>query len=280
MTNRLRETSAAGAGPPRGIGLAEAKTFFTAVDARIMTMPPSEARHPALTKPDLAAYFGAASRHMQDAEHCQQRENKATASGFNVFEWITPDENKLSDILAALLNPKGDHGQGDLFLQLFFKRLGICLTTAALRNAKVQREAATHGILRFRRRMDILVDAGVLLAIENKVDALEQEDQVKDYLAHLQYCTTGKVHNGVLIDLTPDGHMPVSVSPRDLQSHQANGRLHCWSYRRELRQWLDDCRRGCAAPKFRNFLGDFIAYIENAMNQQTDAGPLEDADEE
>jgi hypothetical protein len=32
------------------------------------------------------------------------------ATGFNVFHLIEPDENKLSDILAGLLDPKGSHG--------------------------------------------------------------------------------------------------------------------------------------------------------------------------
>ena len=39
---------------------------------------------------------------------------------FNSFKFIRPDELKLSEILAMLLNPNVDHAQADLFLELFF----------------------------------------------------------------------------------------------------------------------------------------------------------------
>jgi hypothetical protein len=39
------------------------------------------------------------------------------------------------------------------------------------------------------------------------------------------------------------------------------GRLRCWSYATDLREWLIACRDVCAADRFRHFLGDFIEYI-------------------
>ena len=39
------------------------------------------------------------------------------ASAFNVFDFITPDENILSDIIAEIIFPEGDHGQGAVFLK-------------------------------------------------------------------------------------------------------------------------------------------------------------------
>jgi len=42
------------------------------------------------------------------------------APRFNCFDFINPDENKLSEVLAELLDPKGTHAQGDVFLRLFF----------------------------------------------------------------------------------------------------------------------------------------------------------------
>jgi hypothetical protein len=47
------------------------------------------------------------------------------APRFNSFNFICPDEMKLSKILAMLLNPEGDHAQGDLFLKLFFAEIDI-----------------------------------------------------------------------------------------------------------------------------------------------------------
>jgi len=44
-------------------------------------------------------------------------------SGFNVFDWIEPDENTLSDLLRDLLDPAGTHGQRSAFLKLALEHL-------------------------------------------------------------------------------------------------------------------------------------------------------------
>ena len=147
---------------------------------------------PLVARPELEHFFASVNHRVELAETQQRRIDKRRATGFNVFHLIEPDENKLSDILADLLDPKGDHGQGDLFLRLLFKQLGLGSDAKLTKNATVQREAPTHGILKYRRRMDVFVEAGALLVIENKLDSLEQRDQVKDYLEHLQRCTRGR----------------------------------------------------------------------------------------
>src|SRR5207237_4404982 len=119
-------------------------------------------------------FFDTINHRVELAEAQQRRIDKRRATGFNVFHLIEPDENKLSDILADLLDPKGGHGQGDLFLRLLFKQLGLGSNPKLTKNATVQREAPTHGILKYRRRIDVFVEAAALLVIENKLDSLEQ----------------------------------------------------------------------------------------------------------
>ena len=165
-----------------------------------------------MAKPELEHFFAAVNHAVERAEAQQRRIDKRLATGFNVFHLIEPDENKLSDILADLLDPKGDHGQGDLFLRLIFKQLGLGAHAKLTKNATVQREAPTHGIQKYRRRMDVFVEAGALLAIENKLDSPEQRDQVKDYLEHLQQCARGRQTR--LIYLTPDGRPPILFTCR------------------------------------------------------------------
>ena len=54
--------------------------------------------------------------------------------------------------------------------------------------------------------MDVLIEAGMLkVAIENKVESIDQPEQVKDYLEHLRYCTRVPPARSMLIYLTPDG---------------------------------------------------------------------------
>ena len=153
---------------------------------------------PLVARSELSHFFISINRRVELAEAQQRRRDKRHATAFNVFNLIEPDENKLSDILADLLDPEGEHGQGDLFLRLLFKQLGLGSSANLTKKATVHREASTHGIMKYRRRMDVFVDAGALLAIENKVDAVDQQDQVKHYLEHLQYCSRGNRKKSVL----------------------------------------------------------------------------------
>jgi hypothetical protein len=65
-----------------------------------------------ITKKDLRNFFAGAERCISVARKRQLFSGRKTASSFNVFTLIEPDENKLSDIIADLLDPQGRHGQG------------------------------------------------------------------------------------------------------------------------------------------------------------------------
>ncbi len=223
---------------------------------------------PLADRREMEKFFVEVNDRVTLAETRQRRLDKRLATNFNVFDLIEPDENKLSDILASLLDPNGDHGQGDVFLRLLFERTGVGSDAKLTEGAKVQREAPTHGILKYRRRMDVLVEAGALLAIENKVDSQDQRDQVKDYLGHLLYCAEGRQISSTLIYLTPDGRQPGSLEPEMVKQYRQSGRLNCWSYQVELRAWLEACRRECEAERIRDFISDFIRYIRSALKRE------------
>ena len=243
----------------------ELEEFFTNIDSRINSTDTSSRDSSSGVSPaqtDIKRYFGAISDQIQSADVKQRRLDKRQATGFNVFALIEPDENKLSDIIASLLDPKSNHGQGDLFLRLLFKELSIESFIGATNEAPVQREAPTHGILKYRRRIDVFVEAGALLAIENKVDALEQLDQVKDYLDHLRYCTRHNRKQTTLIYLTPNGRRPETLDDTQFIKAQQCGELHCWSYQANLCDWLKACRHQCAAGKIRHFLSGLYCLYQ------------------
>jgi len=109
------------------------------------------------------------------------------ASSFNVFDYIDPNENGLSDIIAELLNPNGSHGQGDIFLKGFLEII-VEQKGYSTQNANLIREGTTDFIPNLYRRIDITIefDSGKsAIGIENKPWAGEQEDQIKDYKEHL-----------------------------------------------------------------------------------------------
>jgi len=242
--------------PP--INRPELERFFTGLGARIKEADCSSR----VRESDVERFFSVIKLKVEPQRRLQDRK---LATHFNVFDFIQPDENRLSDVLAWLLDPHETHGQGDLFLGLMFKQLG--LVSSKTTDAKVQREAPTHGIEKYRRRMDVLVEAGAWLVIENKVDSSEQPEQVKDYLEHLHRCSGGRKHT--LIYLTPNGRPPESLSSAKLEENEESGQLHCWSYQVELRQWLDVCRKECEAQKIKIFLTDFISYTETHLKRET-----------
>jgi hypothetical protein len=243
-------------------GQSELNRFFTEAGSRL-------AKEEALTTvnpEELNRFFSDAKHQVELTEQMDRTE----ASGFNVFDLIRPDENRLSDVLALLLDPRGAHGQGDLFLRLLIEKLDTGLSAEQTKHAWVQREAPTRRIDNNRRRMDVLVDAGDLVAIENKVNAAEQPEQVKDYLQHLRHCVQGRSASSTLIYLTPSGRPPDSISREDMDREVAGNRLRCWSYGKHLRVWLEACRSQCEAPRFRDFLTDFIHYIELVLKRESE----------
>ncbi len=239
--------------------------FFTDAGARLA----AEEALKEVKPEELIRFFSQARHQLELAE----KQDRTEASGFNVFDLIRPDENRISDVLALLLNPRGAHGQGDLFLRLLIKKLNTGLNLKDTKHAKVWREASTHKIDNSRRRIDVLVDAGDLVAIENKVNADEEPGQIKDYLEHLRLWTEGRSVRSTLIYLTPGGRLPDSLQRENLDREVADNRLRCWSYGRHLCTWLEMCRRQCEAPRFRDFLSDFIHYIQLKIERDSETEP-------
>jgi hypothetical protein len=227
----------------------------------------------------LRQFFTKISGRVATAEKEQQKLDRKEATRFKVFDLIDPDENKLSDILADLLDPKGTHGQGDTFLRLLVARLERDSYPALTREAVVRREAPTDSLRNRRRRIDILVDMGLLLAIENKVDSGEQKDQVKDYLRHLANCTKANQKPYLLIYLTRDGGPPKWLNAGEFKAETDQHRLFCWNYQKHVHDWLEDCRQRCAAARFQYFLSAFITYTTTDLKLETSRDEQEPTDE-
>jgi hypothetical protein len=274
---KLEPTSQPISSSHQPVNRSELEGFFADIGSRIQ-MGQTDLAHgssrPPVDQCELERFFADVNYRVHLAEILRCQLDMRLATGFNVFDLIEPDENKLSDVLAGLLNPKGAHGQGDLFLRLIFERLNLHPDAELTKIATVQREAPMRGTRKDHRRMDVFVNAGVLLVIENKVDSPEQQDQVSDYLVDLERrcpCPPGQPIQNTLIYLTPDQRSPESLSQSELENHEKSGRLHCWGYQDALRDWLDACRRDCQAQKIRDFLSDFIAYIESALKRESEA---------
>lgn len=133
-----------------------------------------------------------------------QEQQRQTSAHHNIFQFfgVTLDENVHSAFLAYLLNPMQRHGQGTTFLDAWLQWLQPhCHEPLSSHGAHVvtERVADQWG------RIDIVAELrdGTLIAVENKVGAGEQEEQLARYGDWLR--AQAGPGQRLLVFLTPDG---------------------------------------------------------------------------
>ena len=187
------------------------------------------------------------------------------APDFNALHFARTDEYGMSVILASLLDPSGTHGQGQTFLRSFLIQFwpshsGDC------EGAKVSVESSTEYLQHVRRRLDIRIrlPGNAVLAIENKIrDAVDQDDQVKDYLEEL----AAESRNHLLIYLTrEEGQMPCanSIGKDDCELAHSKGRFRPLSAP-QLVPWLDACIGASESERVRAFLVELKHFIGSEL---------------
>jgi hypothetical protein len=186
----------------------------------------------------------------------EERYAARLAPGFSSFLFIPSRETTLSKILACLLDPKGAHGQGALFLRGFLDLLDGEWKTMDCRGAEVRTEESVE-----EGRLDVRIQMGGLaVVIENKPWAGDQDRQLERYI--------GRADTAALVYLTSDGRepSPKSISNEKLQEHRQKGRIHLWSYRHHVLEWLSQCRCACKADRVSAFVAEFEDYIRQEFN--------------
>lgn len=174
-----------------------------------------------------------------------QLENK-----FNIFQILRSGYEEVglhSRFLFELLNPKGSHGLGDVFLRRFAE---ICVLPALSYN--------TVYVLREHANIDILIkDNNYAIIIENKIHAGDQHEQLKRY--H-EYAKRLKF-KPILFYLTLDGHEPSDYSLGDLAEPPT-----LISYKKQITQWLIACTKEAAT---KPALRETIIQYHDLVNQLT-----------
>jgi len=183
---------------------------------------------------------------------------KANGENFNLFQILGMTSNEVkthSRFIAELLNPKGSHDMGDVFLRLFIEQLNATETHFDTDNGETLTRHF-HGFSSYKGesaiveayagkvtetdggRIDILVNCseGRKIIIENKIYAGDQKLQMIRYDTYGR--STGKDYK--LIYLTLDGKQPSDESKGALinDHHYA-----CISYQDDIVEWLEKCRK-------------------------------------
>ena len=215
------------------------------------------------------------------------------------------DELGLSAIIADLLKPDANHGQGSLFLQTLLHRLKVNI--GASESDFTRTEVVVEQVIQDQRRIDIYVRIPVTngtycLAIENKPYTTDRQNQVADYLTHLRKTYADRF---LLIYLSSAGEGPTESSLPRTDLEQWRGHLVVMPYHvqsgndnvglddsskdpfEELRagcsltDWLATCRVKCQVDRLRWFLGDTETFCRwrfggYAMTTDSEARALED----
>jgi hypothetical protein len=207
----------------------------------------------------LATFAASLHSAIMQAHATRRTSDVRLASQFNIFDYIRPNENALSDILVDLLSPAGTHGQGSRFLRQFLIGSGIG-DPGGLDTACVKREVVTSHI-EDARRIDFTIEIdGLAVGVENKPWAGDQVDQLNDYVEHLSRRYGDRF---VVVYLSGDGSKPTSLSPDRRES--LGSRFRQLNYPTEVRAWLEACRDKCQADSVGAFLNDFIVYLDETF---------------
>lgn len=203
---------------------------------------------------DFIARFAAA----RDGLNQQVQEwEAAVAPRFNVFQALRIErrETKLhSRFLAELLDPKGCHGQHDHFLKLFLS-CDPALYPLKPWPGPSGWEISTEEQATRDNRLDIVLRCRrckFITVIENKVDACEQETQLKRYTEVLDREKTLTRQN--LIFLTPNGRSPKTGSLK---------RCVCLSYQEHIRKWLEASLEQIQPPSLRSSLEQYLRVVKS-----------------
>ena len=221
----------------------------------------------------------------------------AKGENFNLFDimGMRTDEVKThSAIIAELLNPKGSHDMGTVFLKLFLQKLIPIITQSNederheyLLNSNLSKTQAIveSNICQIKKnlieggRIDILLSNDEFeICIENKIYAGDQPYQLRRYYNHLR----GSKKKSLLIYLTLDGKFASEESTCISKNNEGiwlkdesdvlevNKDYFCISYQTEVLSWLEECHSLAAdKPILRESLKQYILLIRSLTNQAT-----------
>lgn len=185
---------------------------------------------------------------------------------FNIFEVLGMETDEVrthSAFIASLLDPKGKHSCGDLFLKAFIDVTECPDLKLDTKNASVNIEVDT-GPIRNKGteggRLDILIESkDKAFIIENKIYATDQSNQLLRYQNYA--LKTYKRH--ILLYLTLDGHAP-SISPTEEIDYW------CINYRDDILPWLEKCEEiAHDKPTIQCLIHQYQRLIKKLTNQMS-----------
>lgn len=192
--------------------------------------------------------------------------SKLSGNDFNVFNVInvTTDEVRLhSRFIAELLNPKGSHGQGGVFLNLFASKFNVTMDFDVA-SVEVEKHIGTltettGGFI------DIFIsdNKGRSITIENKIYASDQKCQLLRYYNF-------NANNLLYLTLLGDEPNESSYIFNDDKKLDPRTDFKLISYKYDIKEWLIACRKEAVElPLLREGISHYINLIEILTGQSS-----------
>lgn len=199
------------------------------------------------------------------------------APEFRIFDYLRTDEMGLSRCIAGLLDPKGKHGQGSLFLKEFLKTIlgeGLYWETKANDLVNIVLEKQANG----QKRIDIYLEfQNSIIGIENKPWAGCQDNQLSDYADFLH--SSAGANNWLLVFLSNRDPENRSITAERRKLLENDGRYIQLNYA-ELVGWLEICAFKAKASVVRVFIEELAKFIRSYINgeiEMSDAKEIKSA---
>lgn len=214
-------------------------------------------------------------KHLSNINRAYEIVKKSSNEDFNIFSILrmeTDEVNTHSRFIAELLNPKGSHFQGEVFLELFIKYFNCLKKTEdnsnflgapiELNSRKSIIEVEKYIAPKTKEeggRLDIAISEGKenFICIENKIYAGEQENQMERYYNYAK--KSAKQHH--IFFLTLFGDKPNSISSEDCIIYNI-------SYKKHIVEWLELCKKEVADNAIiRETINQYINLIKKLTYQ-------------
>lgn len=197
----------------------------------------------------------------------RKEQERLHAPDFRFYNSIYQDENSISRCIKTLLDVKGKHGQGTLYMDLF---LNILLPEQYARVDRADVEASTVVVEKpttAGRRIDIYIELGDfgVIAIENKPWADDQENQLKDYADYARaHCGKGGWLLVYLCNWQPSEY---SIDSATLEDYERGGNFLRLDFNK-LIGWLDECEAQTQPLNIKIFIKELIFLIRERVNRE------------
>jgi hypothetical protein len=191
---------------------------------------------------------------------------ETSGQAFSIFHACDIVRNEVvlhSRFIGYLLNPKAGHRQKDKFLKLFFETFDIQESTDGFQVeieksiGRVNQETVDGG------RIDVFISnplKKLAIAVEVKIWAEEQENQLERYFDYIQKTTNNATDNSVLY-LTLNGE----------ESKYPFKKYKSISFSNDILNWIEKCRiASIDQPLIRETLTQYANAIKSLTHQNID----------